>query len=122
MESIEKTVTAPTPLVFPTGDELYDQLMGSIEPELLTENIPHLDDKYTNESEDNRAKRYEHYTKSYEQYDEAFAAWHTNFHKKVTVYRREALRSAERESKTEEVPVLAQLEQDISSALPSDKA
>lgn len=122
MDSTLKPETAAQPLVFPTGAELYDQIMGPIEPELLTANIPHLDEQYTDEPPEDRAKRYERYTKAYAKYDEAYAAWHASFHQEVTVYRRDALKSAEQESKSEEVGLLAQLEQDIESELPAEKA
>lgn len=120
MSSIPTSSTAQT-LVIPTGAELYDQIMGAIEPELLSANVPHLDEKYAGESDADRAKRYDRYTKAYAQYDKRYAAWESDMKNKVHAYRKTAFNSVEAESREEEVDSLKQLEADIETA-PADSA
>lgn len=118
MDSTQTSATAAQPLVFPTGTELYDQIMGPIEPELLSANIPHLDEKYTEESEGDRKKRYERYTNAYAKYDEQYAKWEADMKNKVHLYRKSAFRSAEAKSRKEEIVLLQKIEEDIVTALP----
>lgn len=103
------------PLIFPTGQEVYDALMNSIEPELLSANLDHLDDAYASETEDARRARYERYAAAFAQYDEAFASWTEELNETVRTYRKTAFRSAEAESRTQEEETLSVLEQDIAT-------
>jgi hypothetical protein len=103
-------------LTFPTGQEVYDALMAQIEPELVSANVAHLDEKYANESEADRKVRYERYTQAFMKYDEAYREWESALHAAVSTYRRDAFRSAETDSRTEETNALAQLERDMETA------
>ena len=75
----DQTQTTTQDIVFPSGTEVYDGLMVDIEPELLSANIPHLDEPYVGESEEDRKKRYDRYTEAFAKYDEAFAKWEAGF-------------------------------------------
>lgn len=44
--------------------KLYDFFMAHLEPELLTENLPHLDEPYAGETAEERAERYAYYIKA----------------------------------------------------------
>lgn len=96
---------------FPTGEEVYDSIMGGIEPELISVNIPHLDEQYANETEEEKSARYERYTQAFAKYDEAYAKWEAELNTLVTNYRHEALSSAEAQSKQEDAGALSQLEE-----------
>lgn len=115
--------TASTDLVFPTGADVYDSIMGNIEPDLLSSNIEKLDAQYEGETEEQRQARYDRYEQAYARYDEEYAIWEANLQQDVVAYRRAALQSAEAESRSEEQNVLAQLEQgfdtDVIPASPS---
>lgn len=117
MDATSTPTSALKPLSFPSGTEVYDQIMGEIDSDLLSTNIQHLDDAYQNESEEDRVKRYERYTAAFTMYDEAYAAWQTAFAAQVNTYRRDVLRFAEQRSNDEEAGELVQLEQDIGSDL-----
>ncbi len=103
------------PLVFPTGTEVYDALMGAIDPELLSANLEHLDDAYASETQEARKVRYERYSDAFAKYDQAFAVWQTELQKTVHAYRRTAMQSAEADSKVQDEESLTVLEQDIES-------
>jgi len=83
---------------FPSGEELYNTLMADIEADLLTQNIPNLNQKYAGETKEQNAERLERYRRAYEKYDEAFASWMQKFDHLVNQYRKEALKMQETES------------------------
>ena len=56
----------------PSQTWLYDMIMAAIEPDLLTEMIPHLDEKYTGETEEQRKERMAHYEKAFAVFDDVF--------------------------------------------------
>lgn len=49
---------------------IYDTLMAEIEPDLTSENIVKLDEKYRNESEEDKKIRMERYTLAFQMFDE----------------------------------------------------
>lgn len=102
--------------IFPSGEEVYDGLMAQIEPELLSANIPHLDEAYPSETEEEKKARYDRYSAAFVKYDEMYAEWEKNLNEIVTDYRKDALTSAETESKQEDASALAQLEQNFGDA------
>ncbi len=103
-------------LTFPTGAEVYDALMATIEPELMSANIPVLDDKYVGESEEEKAARYERYSRAFDAYDAAYDKWKNDMHVVVKDYKKTALKTAEAESRTKDASVLGNLESELSSA------
>jgi hypothetical protein len=49
MTQISSPVTTAFQLRIPSGIDVYDALMSAIDEDLLTDNIPHLDEKYQGE-------------------------------------------------------------------------
>jgi hypothetical protein len=101
----------------PTGQEVYDGIMSMIDPELMSTQIDHLDEKYVGESPEDRKARYNRYAESFKKYDEMYAEWQKNMNEAVTEYRKESLKSAEIESREEDAAALAQLDSDFNQAL-----
>ena len=66
---INPTTGTPIPPVIPSGDELYAQIMGDIEPDLLAENISIVQRKFADASEDEQQEMRERYTKAFERYN-----------------------------------------------------
>lgn len=50
---------------------LYDTIMGQIEPDLTTNHIPLLKEKYVRETDEEKVYRLQCYTKAFEIFDEA---------------------------------------------------
>jgi hypothetical protein len=90
--------------------------MADIEPDLLTVSITLLDAKYKDESAEERSARLARYEDAYTKYDMAFAVWTGQLKQLVTNYRRDALKSAESQSRTEESNVMNTLESQIVTA------
>lgn len=85
-----KTSPASVPLRVPTGKQVYDALMAKIEPELLADAIPALEEKYKDEAKEARAARYKRYREAFVQYDRTFAAFAAELRKAVDACRAEA--------------------------------
>lgn len=100
-------------IAFPTGQEVYDQLMVGIEPDLVSAAIPTLERKYAGESPEMRRARFDRYERAYAQYDIAFSRWMEHMNAEVIRHRRVAMRSAERKSKEKEGGELIDLEAQI---------
>lgn len=61
MTSIPTSTDANTFIV----DDVYDMIMASIEPELMSENIESLDEWYQNETEQENKERLERYKRAF---------------------------------------------------------
>ncbi len=100
----------------PTGKEIYDHLMGDIEPELVTDTIPALDEKYKDETEEQKEKRKQRYKAAFDAYHKAFDTWIANLRTQVDKVRKTALRAAEEKSFEKEAEILAQIESSFSTS------
>lgn len=57
------------------GQEIYDAIMGVIEPELTTSQLPLLEEKHAGETLSQKSKRMAWYTKAFAIFDEAFGMY-----------------------------------------------
>ena len=62
----------PLPPAIPGGDEVYNGIMGAIEPELMTDALPTLAAKYAQETQEQRDARMERYKKAFLAYGKAY--------------------------------------------------
>ncbi|MFA6038911.1 MAG: hypothetical protein WCV62_05265 [Candidatus Peribacteraceae bacterium] len=100
----------------PTGTDVYDALMGQIEPDLLTAAIPGLEEKYRGVSEAQRKERFARYSRAYKLYDEAFRAWSAELQATVTSIHRQSLQTAEMKAQGEDDDAISKLESQIGTA------
>lgn len=101
--TVQHTVT---PLVLPvlpaSGEEVYDRIMGGIEPDLTTANKALLETKYAGESDDEKKTRMERYTKAFEEYETQYAACMASMQQSVHNFERSARGSIEQDARTDE--------------------
>ncbi|MDD4318893.1 MAG: hypothetical protein PHW10_01035 [Candidatus Peribacteraceae bacterium] len=90
--------------------------MAKIEPELVTEVIPTLDAKYAPETPEENQARMQRYEQAYASYEKAFQAWTDGLRAVVNDFRKNAMTSAEAESRKDETNTLSQLESDIAAS------
>jgi len=102
-------------LKVPAGTDVYDAIMGGIEPDLLTVNLTHLKEKYASETSDQHAARMERYRVAYEKYDAAFAQWVSVTTNAMSSYKRDVMQHAENVDRNREANALTQLEQSINT-------
>lgn len=104
------SIAGQNSLFVPTGDELYDMLMRSIEPDLTTDQIPLLDDKYKNETPEAAAVRAGRYQKAFAEYDRRLSAYLAKLWSKAREYHSAARDSLESDERTREERTLSGLE------------
>lgn len=95
--------------VIPTGQELYDAIMGHIEPELTTGCLPVLEEKYVDETPEEQAKRTQRYELAFERYDLAYEGYIQTLQTQVDRYRRHSFAKVEVEDRQEEEGFLKKL-------------
>ena len=98
------------PPVIPSAEDLYESLMQRIEPELTHDQIPLLDEKYKEETEEQKAARQGRYQRAFAEYDKALEAYMKDLNAHVAVYRKQALKEAETQSAQQEADALSQME------------
>ncbi|MCF7844769.1 MAG: hypothetical protein K9M03_03005 [Kiritimatiellales bacterium] len=108
-------MTDPIIPIVPSTNELYDSLMSKIEPELVSSQVPLLEEKYKGETKDQRAKRAEKYKKAYKAFMKAFGLYMIDLNHKIGAYRKQAYASAEINNRSKEQERLTNLENTISS-------
>ena len=82
----------------PTGTQIYDAIMGEIEPELVSAVIPTLEDTYKEETADEHEARMKRYEEAFSLYDRCYQAYMD----KLTGEVRDRKRSARAESEQHE--------------------
>jgi hypothetical protein len=90
-----QTFTLPTPPTIQTGREIYDSIMGQIEPELVSHSLPLLHTKYKNETEEEKKARGERYRLAFIRYYKMFAVYLADMHTRMHRYQQDAMRSIE---------------------------
>lgn len=99
-----------TKLNIPNGEDLYNQLMRDIEPDLTTDQIPLLSERYAGETVEEATQRAQRYQEAYVQYEEVYNRYIADLSERVHVYRKSALQSAEQKSRHSEQQHLQDLE------------
>jgi len=100
----------------PTGQEIYDRLMLTIEPELVLGNLKKLDAPYTKETKPQRKKRYARYAKAFKEYRTQYKAWLARVNTAIAAYKRAVVKASEKVSKKKEDAALADLEKQMKAA------
>ncbi len=103
----------------PSGKEMYDLLMARIEPELLSENIPLLAQRYAKETPQQHEERMARYSQAYAKYDAAYAQWLTLLNAAVYECKHEAFSVAERKNRVVEEKEVSRLESLLTANSPS---
>lgn len=95
------------------GDDLYNAIMSQIEPELTTDQLPLLDERYADESAESAKERGLRYQAAFEEYDRQFAGYKADWEREWKQHRHEALESTEREERAAEEQKMQDLENKI---------
>ena len=98
-----------------TGQELYDTIMRSIDPELTSDQVGLLPEKYKNESEEQKKQRAARYTKAFVEYDKQANFFFAGLQAQVSSLKKKAFASAEEKNRSDEDKQLEQLTSQISA-------
>ncbi len=99
----------------PSGEQIYDMLMAKIDPELLSASLPTLEEKYKNETPEQKKARGERYKLAFEQYDAAYQEYMRGIAQGVHSFQHSAMASVESDDKAREQADLQSLDSAISS-------
>ncbi len=100
----------PTEPVIPSGEDIFNELMSKIEPELTTAMMPTLDAKYAGETEEQHNARQERYQKALDEYETQLNAYLDDLQGKVSQFEREnreMLELAEQHAETNAIDSLS---------------
>lgn len=100
----------------PSGKQIYDALMAQIEPDLVSANIAGLEEKYRGESEVEKLKRAERYSKAMTEYDKRYAALMASLQQDIAAQKRDGIAVIEKKSSAKEAAHMQGLESAILSA------
>lgn len=101
------------------AQQLYDMLMRDIEPDLLSYNIPKLEEYYAGETAEENQARKERYQKAYAEFDRVFQAFMNEVQEDVRNTKRASLEKKEQSAREAETDDLESLEDSL-DALPDE--
>lgn len=114
--SASVTLSPALERMLPSGKEIYDALMSAIEPELLSGNLSLLNEKYANETEQQKKEREVRYKKAFANYDKAYKEWISDLSSAVEEKRKDAYAAAEEETKHKDEALLGDIESQFNAA------
>lgn len=106
----------PTPPVIKGGEEVYNMIMGEIEQDLLSQNLPNIDAKYAGESAEQKGKRMERYKKAFAEYQKKYAAYRDAQKGAVRSFGLSLVKSIEKSASAVDASVMDAIESAISQA------
>lgn len=113
----DAAVLPPLPSLPQSGQEVFDQIMGQIEPELTSAGRAMLEEKYSNETAEARQARFQRYEAAFEEYDRRYAEYQLQQQGALRSFQRQAVIGLEEQAQAQEFSTtLSQVESDISRA------
>jgi len=104
------------PPVIPSGEEIYDMLMGEIEPDLVLRNVEELDEKYKDETPEQTKDRADRYRGAWKTYKEKLTEFTSKLSREVSNYTHEQIKIFEAEANEVDEKVLSEIEDMIEKA------
>jgi hypothetical protein len=85
-----------------TGEQIYDQIMAEIEPDLTSAIYPTLAEKYAKETEELRQERMSRYERAFAEYDKRYETFLTTVNAETHAVKKEARDAAESKNRAED--------------------
>lgn len=102
----------PPPIL--PGEEIYDQLMSKIEPELTSGHIHLLKEKYKNETPAQAKTRAERYNRAFSEYEKRCAQYEADWQGRLDLWNRSVAVSLERDDRSDDEKQMRDLASAIS--------
>ena len=93
----------------PSSQELYDAIMVDIEPELTSQQLPTLLEKYKDETSDRKKTRKKRYDAAFKEYRKRYAAFSSESKQLLRSFQKQATALEERGQRTEEENTLSHI-------------
>jgi hypothetical protein len=91
------------------AEQVYDMIMGSIEPDLLLKNIPLLDAQYASETKEEHEARMQRYAVAYEKFDAELQQFMDKVNTNVRTAQRQSLKEREEQERQRDQEKLSSL-------------
>lgn len=101
----------------PDAQELYNLWMSQIEPELMTMNIEHADERNAGETAEERKERYAWYSQAFQMFDKHRSTVDLALQKECSRFIREMDKAAERQQSAKDSATLRNIDEAIQTAL-----
>jgi hypothetical protein len=116
MAQTQTSIPGPLPAdSLERGRQIYDEIMARIEPELMTDAIDGLKEKYKAETPEESGARSARYDAAFAEYDKQYAAYMLELHGAVRSLQRQVRAGVESDERAEESQELQNLESTISA-------
>ena len=110
MTQTDDAALPPLPKLPESGKEFYDIVMGRIEPDLVTDVIPTLKEKYAAETSEDHAARMERYRQALTSYRTQKQHYYDQWRMQTKKFGRDLRTKVESDFRKEEEDTLSQLE------------
>ncbi len=104
----------PVPPHIPDGTEVYNSIMGAIEPDLTTENLPKLEAKYRSETAAETKVRAERYKKAFMEYKVRYTQFKRDQDAAISAYSHAVMGAVKTGTDARDEHVMSDLESAIS--------
>lgn len=104
------------PPPFRSGEEIFDSIMREIEPDLVSHPSPPLEEKYKDETPEQKVERGKRYEKAFQEYDVRYKAYLAEQQSKVHTFKRDTLRFFEADAGKDDAANLQSLESKLSAS------
>lgn len=101
----------PLPLL--SGTDLYDTIMGKIEPDLLSHNLERTKNYVLTAGLEERKEMAARYEAAFAEYDRQFAAYEKSWEKRFHTYKSQSMQSLEKKMKGGEKDMISSIEKNI---------
>lgn len=96
--------------------QFYDLIMAEIEPELVSTQVPLLDEKYKDETPQQAAERTERYNRAFEKFQQVASQVMSTMDAQTDAERTRILKKGKKKMKAEEAAEISAIEQSFNDA------
>lgn len=97
------------PPKIPTGKEIYDAIMGHIEPELTSAGVAAAAEAFKKETHEQQEARQKRYELAFERYEQAYQGYMATLHSQVQRFRKSSFDQVEMEDRSQDAGFLDQI-------------
>lgn len=98
-----------------SGEQIYDYIMNGIEPDLVSSAVGTLEEKYKNETPEQKEQRKERYDNAYAEYEKRYKQYRDTREQAMRLHKNKVMKSFEEEDREHDANGMQSIEQQISS-------
>ncbi len=102
-----------------SGSDLYEAIMGSIEPDLLLSNMPQVILEMQHDTDERKAERAERYSKAFAEYDRRLTEHKKSWDAAYNAYRHSSMESLTRFLQAADTEHMTDIEKQLDDSTPT---